>query len=108
RIYFDHAATTPTDPRVVEAMLPYLTTAWRNTSSIYAEAREARKGLDAARRSVAEILGAKPNEIVFTSGGTEADNLALRGVAMASRGRGDHIITTRIEHHAVLHECEAL
>jgi len=123
RIYFDHAATTPTDPRVVAAMLPYLTTAWGNPSSIYAEAREARKGLDAARRTVAEALGAKPNEIVFTSGGTEADNLALRAVAMAARqrrdrvaaggsesaaGDGDHIITTAIEHHAVLHECEAL
>jgi cysteine desulfurase len=108
RIYFDHAATTPTDERVVSAMLPYLTSAWGNASSIYAEAREARKGLDAARRSVAEVLGAKPNEVIFTSGGTEADNLALRGVAMASRGRGDHIITTQIEHHAVLHECEAL
>ena len=70
RIYFDHAATTPVDQRVVAAMLPYLTGAWGNPSSIYAEAREARKELDAARRSVAEILGAKPNEIVFTSGGT--------------------------------------
>jgi cysteine desulfurase len=108
RIYFDHAATTPTDPRVVSAMLPYLTTAWGNPSSIYAEAREARKGLDNARRGVAELLGAKPNEIVFTSGGTEADNLALRAVAAAARGRRDHIITTGIEHHAVLHECEAL
>ncbi len=108
RIYLDHAATTPTDPRVVTAMLPYLTTAWGNPSSIYAEAREARKGLDASRRTVAEVLGAKPNEIVFTSGGTEADNLALRGVASASRAHGDHIITTAVEHHAVLHECIAL
>jgi cysteine desulfurase len=116
RIYLDHAATTATDERVVTAMLPYLTRAWGNASSIYAEAREARKGLDEARRTVAEILGAKPNEIVFTSGGTEADNLALRGVAEAARrtraGRGidaaAHIITTEIEHHAVLHEAEAL
>ncbi len=110
RIYLDHAATTPCDPRVVSAMLPYITNAWGNASSIYAEAREARKGLDAARRTVAEVLGCKPNEVVFTSGGTEADNLAIRGVAEASRasGRGDHIITTQIEHHAVLHECEAL
>ena len=108
RIYFDHAATTPTDPRVVEAMLPYLTSAWGNASSIYAEAREARKGLDAARRTVAGVLGCKPNEVVFTSGGTESDNLALRGVAMAARRRGNHIITTQIEHHAVLHECEQL
>jgi cysteine desulfurase len=108
RIYLDHAATTPVDQRVVAAMLPYLTSAWGNPSSIYAEAREARKGLDAARRSVAEALGANPNEIVFTSGGTEADNLALRGVATAARAHGDHIITTIIEHHAVLHECAAL
>jgi len=108
RIYLDHAATTPTDTRVVAAMLPYLTGAWGNPSSIYAEARDARKGLDEARRSIAGVLGCKPNEIVFTSGGTEADNLALRGVAGAVRGRGDHIITTAIEHHAVLHECEAL
>jgi cysteine desulfurase len=108
RIYLDHAATTRTDERVLAAMLPYLTAAWGNPSSIYAEARAARKGLDDARRAVAGVLACKPNEVVFTSGGTEADNLALRGVAMASRQRGDHIITTAIEHHAVLHECEAL
>ncbi|MBF6600751.1 MAG: cysteine desulfurase [Dehalococcoidia bacterium] len=108
RIYLDHAATTPTDPRVVSAMLPYLTTAWGNASSIYAEARAARKGLDDARRTVAGVFGSKPNEVVFTSGGTEADNLAIRGVALARRGRGDQIITTAIEHHAVLHSCEAL
>jgi cysteine desulfurase len=120
RIYLDHAATTPVDPRVVSAMLPYLTLAWGNASSIYAEAREARKGLDAARRTVAEILGAKPNEIVFTSGGTEADNLAIRGVAAAAKrvraargadgtsARPLHVITTQVEHHAVLHACEAL
>jgi cysteine desulfurase len=112
RIYLDHAATTPTDERVVAAMLPYLTTAWGNPSSIYAEAREARKGLDAARRSVAECLNAKPNEVVFTSGGTESDNLALRGVVEAVRRRDPastpHIITTAVEHHAVLHEAEAL
>jgi cysteine desulfurase len=108
RIYLDHAATTPMDPRVVEAMLPYLTTLWGNASSIYYEAREARKGLDAARRSIAEVLGARPQEIVFTSGGTEADNLAIHGVAAAARKRGNHIITTAIEHHAVLHMAERL
>ncbi len=108
RAYFDHAATTPPDPRVVEAMLPYLTTRWGNPSSIYYEAREARKGLDQARRTVAAILGAKPNDIVFTSGGTESDNLALCGVAYASRQRGRHIVTTAIEHHAVLHTVERL
>ncbi len=104
----DHAATTPPDPRVVAEMLPYLTSVWGNPSGIYAEAREARKGLDSARRAVATLLGAKPNEIIFTSCGSESDNLALRGVAMASRHRGDHIITSAIEHHAVLRECEAL
>lgn len=108
RTYVDHAATTPTDPRVVEAMLPYLTGMWGNPSSIYYEAREARKAYDAARRSVAEILGARPNEVIFTSGGTESDNLALRGVAYGARRRGNHIITTEIEHHAVLHTAERL
>ena len=108
RVYVDHAATTPTDPRVVEAMLPYLTEVWGNPSSIYYEAREARKGLDAARRSIAEVLGARPQEVVFTSGGSESDNLALRGVAYGARRRGNHIITTAVEHHAVLHEAERL
>src|SRR3990172_6928940 len=108
RVYLDHAATTPADPRVVEAMIPYLTDLWGNPSSIYFEAREARKGLDAARRSVAEVLGARPTEVIFTSGGSESDNLALRGVAYGARRRGNHIITTRIEHHAVLHTAERL
>ena len=108
RIYVDHAATTPADPRVVEAMLPYLTELWGNPSSIYYEAREARKALDTARRSVAEVLGARAQEIVFTSGGTESDNLALRGVAQGARRRGNHIITTTAEHHAVLHAAERL
>jgi len=108
RIYLDHAATTPVDPRVVEAMLPYWTQYWGNPSSIYEEAQEARKGLDDARRTVAEILGAKPQEVIFTGGGSEADNLAVRGAAMALRRRGDHIITSQIEHHAVLHTVQQL
>ncbi len=108
RVYLDHAATTPTDTRVVEAMLPYLSERWGNPSSIYFEAREARKGLDGARRGVAEALGARPTEIVFTSGGTESDNLALRGVAQGARRRGNHVITTAIEHHAILHAAERL
>ncbi|HLF71657.1 MAG TPA: cysteine desulfurase family protein [Dehalococcoidia bacterium] len=108
RVYLDHAATTPIDRRVVEAMLPYLSGAWGNPSSIYYEGREARKALDAARRAVAGVLGAKPNEIVFTSGGSESDNLAIRGVAYAAQRRGRHIITTAIEHHAVLHAVEQL
>ncbi len=108
RVYLDHAATTPLDPRVLEAMLPYLSDAWGNPSSLYAEAQEARKGLESARRTVAGLLGCKPQEIVFTSGGTESDGLALRGVAHASRRRGSHIVTSAIEHHAVLHTAERL
>jgi cysteine desulfurase len=108
RIYLDHAATTPVDPRVVEAMLPYWTTYWANPSSIYQEAQEARKGLDEARRTIADLLGAKAQEIVFTGGGSESDNLAIRGVATALRRRGDHIITSQIEHHAVLHTVQQL
>jgi len=108
RIYLDHAATTPLDPRVLEAMLPYLREGWGNPSSLYAEAQEARKGLEWARRTMARLLGCKPQEIIFTSGGSESDNLALRGVAYASRHRGHHIITSAVEHHAVLHTAERL
>ena len=108
RIYLDHAATTPLDPRVLEAMLPYLSDFWANPSSLYAEAQEARKGLDGARRDIADLLGCKPQEIVFTSGGSESAALALRGVAYASRRRGSHIVTSAIEHHAVLHTAERL
>lgn len=110
RIYLDHAATTPLDPRVLEAMMPYLTTAWGNPSSLYAEAQDARRGLDSARATIAGILGCRPNDLVFTAGGSESDNLALRGAAWAARraGRGDHIITSAIEHHAVLHTTERL
>src|SRR3990172_1275435 len=109
RIYLDHAATTPLDPLVLEAMTPYLTSYWGNPSSLYAEAQEARKGLEGARRAVAGILGCRQQDIVFTSGGSEGDNLALRGAAHAARRRGaDHVITTAIEHHAVLHAAERL
>ncbi len=108
RIYMDHAATTPLDPRVLDAMLPYLREHWGNPSSLYAEAQEARKGLEAARRTVAGVLGCKPQEVIFTSGGSESDNLALRGAAYAGRRRGNHIVTTAIEHHAVLHTTERL
>ncbi|MFN8556913.1 MAG: cysteine desulfurase family protein [Dehalococcoidia bacterium] len=107
RIYLDHAATTPVDPRVIDAMLPYLTTHWGNPSGIYQEAREARAGLDSARRAVAASLGAKPNEIVFTGGGSESGQPRRAGGA-ATRRRGDHVITTAIEHHAVLHTVQAL
>lgn len=110
RIYLDHAATTPPDPRVLEAMWPFFTTYWGNPSSIYLEGQEARRALDAARKLVADLLGATPKEVTFTSGGTESDNAAIRGAALAQRalGRGSHLITTRIEHHAVLHTVEQL
>src|SRR3990172_10040039 len=108
RVYLDHAATTPLDPRVLEAMLPYLRDFWGNPSSLYAEAQEARKGLDGARRAIAGILGCNPREVVFTSGGSESDALALRGVACAARRRGNHIVTSAVEHHAVLHTAERL
>src|SRR3990172_10591174 len=100
RVYLDHAATTPLDARVLEAMLPYLRDVWGNASSICLEGREARKALEAARRSVAETLGARPNDVVFTSGGSESDNAAIRGAAFASLRRGPHLITTPIPHHA--------
>ncbi len=107
-IYLDHAATTAVDPRVVEAMLPYFTASYGNPSSLYRLAAESKGAVDRARSTVAEILGARPSEIIFTSCGTESDNLALRGAAMAARTRGNHIITTPIEHHAVGNTCEQL
>ena len=109
-IYMDHAATTAVDRRVLAAMLPYWTDTYGNPSGVHRPAREASKALDQAREMVAGILGCKPREIIFTSGGSESDNLALRGVAFAQRGRGkgNHIITTPIEHHAVLHTAEEL
>ncbi len=109
-IYLDHAATTPLDPRVLEAMLPYLSERFGNPSSIHRLGREARQALDEAREVVAGVLNASPQEIIFTSSGTEADNLALKGVAQALflEGKGNHIITSAIEHHAVLHTCDDL
>ncbi|WP_041638051.1 cysteine desulfurase family protein [Anoxybacillus flavithermus] len=108
RIYLDHAATSPVHPQVVEAMVPYMTTYFGNPSSIHSFGRETRRALDEAREIIAKTIGAKANEIIFTSGGTEADNLAIIGVAMANRERGRHIITTSVEHHAVLNTCKYL
>lgn len=108
RVYLDHAATTRPDERVIEAMLPYLRERWHNPSSIYVEAQAARRAIDEARETVAELLGARPDEIVFTSGGSESDNLALRGVMDASRSRGRHLVTSSVEHHAVLDTAEQL
>ncbi|MGQ9492948.1 MAG: cysteine desulfurase NifS [Anaerolineae bacterium] len=107
-VYMDHAATTAVDLRVVEAMLPYFTEKYGNASSVHAAGREARVAMENARRTVADILGADPEEIIFTSCGTESDNLAIRGVAFANRKKGNHIITSSIEHHAVGHTCEQL
>lgn len=108
RIYLDHAATTPVDPRVREAMLPFLEGMFGNPSSLHSWGREARKALETARQTVASCLGAQPQEIFFTSGATEADNLAILGVAEAMKERGRHILTTAIEHPAVANPCEYL
>src|SRR5512136_713046 len=102
RVYLDHAATTPTRPEVVKAMLPFFGDAFGNPSSIHSYGQEARGAVEEARTKVAELIGARSEEIVFTSGGTEADNFALKGVAFANEHKGDHIITTTVEHHAVL------
>lgn len=107
-IYLDHAATTAVHPKVLEAMLPYFTEKYGNPSSIYSVARESRRALDEARDTVAQVLGARSSEIIFTGGGSEADNLAIKGAAFAQRNKGNHIITSAIEHHAVLHTCEFL
>src|SRR6476620_10273346 len=108
RIYLDHSATTPADPRVVEEMLPYLTGKFGNASSIHYFGQEARAAVDKARHQVAGLINSRPNEIVFTSGGTEANNLAIRG---AIEGRRDsetqvHVITSAIEHSAVKSVCK--
>jgi cysteine desulfurase len=107
-IYLDHAATTPLAPEALEAMLPFLGEQFGNPASIYGLARGARRAIDDARDSVAEVLGCRSGEIVFTSGGTESDNLAIKGVAWAARSRGKHIVTTKIEHLAVLRSVEFL
>ncbi|MBX5456359.1 MAG: cysteine desulfurase NifS [Thermogemmatispora sp.] len=107
-IYLDHAATTALDPRVLEAMLPYLTSDYGNASSIYTLGRRAMQAIDRAREEIAAILNCRPTEIVFTGCGSESDNLAIKGVALAARNKGQHIITSSIEHHAVLHTCHYL
>ena len=107
-IYMDNAATTRVTEPVLEAMLPYLTEHFGNPSSVHGYGRDAKRALDAARREVAAALGAKPSEIYFTGCGTEADNWAIRGAAYAKKEKGRHIITSAIEHHAVLHTCEQL
>jgi cysteine desulfurase len=107
-VYLDHAATTPARAEVVEAMLPYFSTWFGNASCSYALGKASRDALDAARAGVADALGCRPREVIFTGGGTEADNLALVGVAKALAAQGRHLVTSAIEHHAVLHTVKAL
>lgn len=107
-IYLDNAATTKTAPEVVEAMLPYFTEYYGNASSVYGFAGKSKEAMTSARETIAEALGAKSNEIYFTAGGSEADNWALKATAEAYKTKGNHIITTQIEHHAILHTCEWL
>ena len=108
RIYMDNAATTAVSPAVLEKMLPYFTDCYGNASSIHSTGRDARKALEEARRKVAAVLNCKPQEVYFTSGGSESDNWAIKGTAFANRKKGNHIITSAIEHHAVLHTCQWL
>lgn len=108
RIYLDNAATTPVRREVVDAMLPYFTESFGNPSSVYQIAQMNKKAIDEARESIAQALGAQTNEIFFTSGGSEADNWAIKGIAQAHKAKGNHIITSKVEHHAVLHTCEFL
>jgi len=107
-IYLDHAATTATDPKVLEAMLPYFHEHYGNPSSIYSMSRVSKNAIENAREILANSIGATPREIVFTSGGSESDNFAIKGIALAKQQKGNHIITSSIEHHAVLYTCKFL
>ena len=108
RIYLDHAATTPTHPEVLKVMLPYFTDIFGNPSTLYECGPQAKEAIEIARAKVTDLMGARADEIVFTSGGTESDNFALKGVAFANEAKGNHIITSAIEHHAVLETCKFL
>ena len=107
-VYLDHAGTTPTDPAVLEAMLPYFSHLYGNPSSIHTVGQEARYALDTARERVAKVLHSRTSEVVFTSGGTESDNAAILGAATALQETGNHVVTSSVEHHAVLHSCQFL
>lgn len=108
KVYFDHSATTPVDPQVVEAMIPFFSEKFGNPSSIHSFGRETKVALEEAREKVAAFCNIRPADIYFTSGGTESDNMAIKGVAYEFKKKGRHIITSQIEHHAVLHCCEYL
>ena len=107
-IYLDHNATTPLRPEVLEAMLPYLQTHFGNPSSIHRAGRRAKQGLETAREQIAALIHCRPSEILFTSGGTESNNLALGGVLRSARARGSHVVTTAIEHSSILEPLQAL
>ncbi|MDR1721771.1 MAG: aminotransferase class V-fold PLP-dependent enzyme, partial [Methanobrevibacter sp.] len=107
-MYLDHAATSPVRKEVVEAMEPYFTKYFGNPSTIYKVGREAKIAMEKAREQVAELIGANPNEIVFTNGGTESDNAAIKGIAFKKKNKGNHIITSQIEHPAVTETCHFL
>lgn len=108
QVYMDHSATTAVDPAVTEAMLPYFSEKYGNPSSLYSIGRQSRKAIEESRQKVADLIGAKKEEIIFTGSGTESDNLAIKGIALNNRKKGDHIITSSIEHHAVMHTCKYL
>lgn len=108
RIYFDYGATTPVDREVTQVMLSYMSEKFGNPSSLHYFGRQVGEEVEKAREQVANLIGASKNEIFFTGGGTEADNWALKGIASANRKKGNHIITTKIEHHGILHTCEYL
>jgi cysteine desulfurase len=108
RIYIDYAATTPVHPEVLKAMQPYYTDYFGNPSSLYSYGKEAKSAIEQARTSIAKLIGANEDEVVFTGGGTEADNHAIKGIVHANNAKGNHIITCKIEHHAVLETCEFL
>ena len=107
-VYMDYAATTYVKPEVLEEMMPYFTEKFGNPSSFYGISRETKRAIDASREKIAKALNCRPTEVYFTGGGSEADNWAIKGIASAHRNKGNHIITTKIEHHAVLHTCEYL
>ena len=107
-LYFDHAATTKVNENVLREMIPYLSNEYGNPSSAYGLGRSAKRAIETARQKVAKLIGAKPNEIYFTSCGSESDNTALRGIAYAHKSKGNHIITSKIEHHAILETCKSL
>ena len=107
-IYLDNAATTPTKPEVLQEMLPYFTESFGNPSSVYSLGQQNKQAVAQARERIAKVLGAQANEIYFTAGGSESDNWALKATAEAYKDKGNHIITSKIEHHAILHTCEYL